>query len=381
MGAAKSGTTALYFKIRNSLQGSIYELFETDHLDSKASADAHHILAKLLFRQSDHRDLTPFSGFEKKIGIVRDPRDRLISGVLYNLFHSDLLQNNLAAREQLLALLEHKEREPQSTSLRSLLQSIQSLLGKDLSPQWTANKFLQCLKNCVGFFYYKYEDFVAERFSALEDYLGFPLRGENKVDACYQRVIRTKASGNWKNWFLQEDVEFFRPMMKPYLDFFGYEDDWNVSQNPVISPTHSSLYVRNLLAERRAINLLAAEDQEIWEALSASEALIDAFRTEFGPVLARHALVGERYDHLLSILHTLRFYFAPSGRLHQKFVKANDANEKADYYHHKLALTTAKLEKNRAQLAGALDECKRLKKKNGLKRLLFWRHFRPPSSL
>ena len=78
-GAPKTGTTALFYRIKNSLDGGVREMFEPRGYVAEPGDGACHVLAKVLLDPLIDLDMESFSSFEKKIGIVRDPRDRLIS--------------------------------------------------------------------------------------------------------------------------------------------------------------------------------------------------------------------------------------------------------------------------------------------------------------
>ncbi len=88
------------------------------------------------------------------------------------------------------------------------------------------------------------------RLGPLEQYLGFPLAPVDQVDAQFQRVTRTKAYGDWRNWFLPQDVAFFRPRFAEYMQATGYADDWDLPERPVISAKNASGYLMRLAEER-----------------------------------------------------------------------------------------------------------------------------------
>ena len=81
-----------------------------------------------------------------------------------------------------------------------------------------------------GLFHVGYEDVVERRLGAIEEYLGLPLTATREVDPQYRRVARSKTYSDWRNWFLPEDVEFFRPRMAEYMDEYGYGDDWTLPE-------------------------------------------------------------------------------------------------------------------------------------------------------
>jgi hypothetical protein len=93
------------------------------------------------------------------------------------------------------------------------------------------------------YFVIKYEDFIDGDIKNLENYLGFPVLSENIIEGEYGDIARIKNYGDWKNWFLREDVDFFRPLFKEYMVRYGYPDEWRLGANPKILPEHCSEYV------------------------------------------------------------------------------------------------------------------------------------------
>jgi hypothetical protein len=98
-------------------------------------------------------------------------------------------------------------------------------------------------------FLFRYEDMVNQKFDALNDYLGFKVRKEAEVPmgTGKEKVVRKKAYGDWRHWFVAEDVALFKPVLLPYLQVVGYDcDDWNLSTEPAIEPQFSSEYMQGL---------------------------------------------------------------------------------------------------------------------------------------
>ncbi len=62
--------------------------------------------------------------------------------------------------------------------------------------------------------------------------------------------------GDWRHWFTEEDVDLFKPAYLPYMEVIGYDcDDWTLSNNPVIEPEYSSIYIQRL-ARMKTINTI-----------------------------------------------------------------------------------------------------------------------------
>ena len=81
--------------------------------------------------------------------------------------------------------------------------------------------------------------------------------GEAVVEDAYDHVTRTKGSHDWKNWFTEADIAFFRPQLAGYMQTYGYADDWALSDAPCIRPEHGSEFVRRSVAIRRRQDLVA----------------------------------------------------------------------------------------------------------------------------
>jgi hypothetical protein len=277
-GAPKSGTTGLFFKIKHSLPGdAVREMFEPVAYERRDGDEEQSVLAKALIGGPNEVDYRSFEGFDKKIGLVRDPRDWAISSLLYGIFNADFCEDE-AVTSQILALLRRKEEDPGSVGVLDFIRLVRRLwsptdemqeleaektfsflpLVEDIEAHYRGRVELMSnfFRRHSGYFILKYEDFVSGHLEDLQAYLGFPLEGRANVDPHYHRVVRTRKSGDWRNWFLKEDIAFFRPIFAGFMKEFGYADDWTPAEDRAISAEHASGYVRNLIAERRALTLM-----------------------------------------------------------------------------------------------------------------------------
>lgn len=274
-GLAKSGTTALFYKIRGSLPGGAVCLFEPRSFDPRALRAGRlrrlltgrrppDVLAKVLpFRPSGGVDAESFSSFERQILVVRDPRDRLISRLLYVVYHSAFYRQDERVCE-FLRLLRRKEADPRSVPVRALLETFAELNGEQFSFEgWAADYAQHSVRAPLDFhdghpdlFVCKYEDMIDGRLAGLEDYLGLRLSGDGSVPAELGRVVRTKGYGNWRDWFTAGDAEALRPVLRPYLERYYGGDGWELSARPSIPAEFGSGYVERIVNERRAsVNL------------------------------------------------------------------------------------------------------------------------------
>ena len=125
-GLAKTGTTALLYLLKNSLPSVDEVLFEPKTCDADWLAGHPNALAKVILDKQLR--VADFMAFERKITIVRDPRDRLISALLYGQFHANYLfdDDKVALVRQ---CLERKEQDPAAVSLTEILQLLRRVSG------------------------------------------------------------------------------------------------------------------------------------------------------------------------------------------------------------------------------------------------------------
>jgi hypothetical protein len=271
-GLAKSGTTALFYKIKNSLPRDAVCLFEPRAFDPRAAKGRPlarllrggrepDVLAKVLpFRPAGAADAASFDGFDKQILLVRDPRDRVVSRTLYVAYHSTFYHRD-AELAAFLGLLRKKEADPRAVPLAELLKTFARLNGDRFSfDDWAADYARHSVRAPLdfhgcrpGLFVCKYEEMVGGRLGALEAYLGLKLEAAaSSVPAEHARVARTKAGGNWRDWLTPEDVGRLRPLMGPYLERYYADADWDLSARPDIPSEFGSGYVLRIVNERRA---------------------------------------------------------------------------------------------------------------------------------
>jgi hypothetical protein len=286
-GLARSGTTALFYKIKNSLPSNTLSLFEPRSFDPRnlrkrkissflTGTRKPDVLAKVLpFRPHASVDAESFSDFEKQILIVRDPRDRLISRLLYGVYHSNFyhLDNKVTA---LVQDLKSKEADPGSMPVKTLLASFANLNCEDFSwDDWAMQQHHISIRRPLdfhnkrsGLFLFKYEDMIDQRLDQLNNYLGLTLKETTCVPPELTRVTRTKNYGAWRHWLTADDVEYLGPILQPFLDRYYPETDWKVSKAPSIPAEHGSLYIQRIVNERRAAMNLPAFVQSDAEELT-----------------------------------------------------------------------------------------------------------------
>jgi len=112
--------------------------------------------------------------------------------------------------------------------------------------------FINLANRSPGFCICRYEEIISGQMAEVETYLGFSLTGSAEVGAEFQRVVRTRGSGSWRDWFTASDVAAFKPLLRDYMQRFGYAwEEWELAETPHIEPRHAAEYVKKLIAERR----------------------------------------------------------------------------------------------------------------------------------
>lgn len=81
----------------------------------------------------------------------------------------------------------------------------------------------------------------------MEKYLGFRLIGKRDVGNL-KRTHRTGSFNNWKSFFTQQDLNYFRDTLKGEMLQAGYTDVELVPQEQ-LNPQVYSKYLENLLKE------------------------------------------------------------------------------------------------------------------------------------
>jgi len=249
-GIGRTGTTGLFSKVKNSLPENNQFLHEPKVVNSLGK----NCLVKLnIFRVMENPILLTIP---KKILLIRDQRDRIISSLLFGLFQT--WEGKEKRLFKVLDLLKQKESSPESLSVLKL--------HEHLHPNWDLRN--QAKKYCKGLIkfsreqkvlVYYYEEFVKQNFKPLEDYLGLPLSGSSDLGK-RKYVLRTGSSGDWGNWFCKEDIDFFRPLLQKYMEIFGYEDNWNLKSPQRIPPEVASDYVLKIVNDLRLRNGLEPVD-------------------------------------------------------------------------------------------------------------------------
>jgi hypothetical protein len=185
------------------------------------------------------------------VAIVRDPRDGLISGLMYRAYECVL---HGATRDQVdrwVHIVREKEAIPEKHSIVGLVRVFNEIFAINDTPESHFETFARYCGWIDGNRDYlhvlKYEDFIAGDTAALSAYLGLPLSPSRDVDPSLSRVARTRQSGGWRRMMLPEDVAYFSDRFASVLERHGYAD-WDVRPDKS-PPASGSEYIARIAEE------------------------------------------------------------------------------------------------------------------------------------
>ena len=285
VGASKTGTTGLYASIKNGMARAGVDaitIFEPSHahvLDSLFLFADRPILTKTT---TDHVAITvpePLV-FDRRVMTVRDPRDMLISSLLFRpLTRRALEKANDAAIEAFLSALERKEQDPRSVSVRELFDLAEQQ-GIGSVPYKRSRAMLikqEKLQHDADFLAVQYERFVDNELGELSEYLGYDVENvSDSSSAMFGHIARSGTYGEFRNWFTPEDLQFYNEMYGESIIAFGYDKDAELAANPVIDPATSSHYIRSRYQSRREqLHQAASRRRVAWTPTSVTS--VDEF--------------------------------------------------------------------------------------------------------
>ena len=257
LGTGKTGTTVMVYKVSGGLPNC--HAFSGGR-PGKYVGDYENAVYKHTYEERKGKNFEVFrehlskEHYDRKIWMARDPRDAAVSRMLYR-WHKGF-EGNKKQYEAHLNLVLNKEKDPSSVPFSEICRytgycgwprAIDQVLEEEEYRYQEMVKFVKDLGS--DWFLFTFEKMVEKRFDALNDYLGFEVQADASVPSASgkAKVIRKKSTGDWRHWFTKEDVEVFKPVFTPYMEFIGYDcNDWNLDPHPVIEPEFSSVYMQSL---------------------------------------------------------------------------------------------------------------------------------------
>jgi hypothetical protein len=257
LGTGKTGTTAMVYKVSGGLPNC--HAFSGGR-PGKYVGDYENAVYKHTYEERKGKGFDLFrehlkkEHYDRKIWMSRDPRDAAVSRMLYR-WHKGYEGRKKLFKTHLDLVLK-KEKNPRVLPFYEICRYT-GHNGSPRSPEDVVEeekyRYQQMIKfiNGLGsdWFLFTFEDMVAKNFDALNNYLGFQVQADANVPSASgkAKVIRKKATGDWRHWLTAEDVEVFKPAYMPYMELIGYDcNDWTPDPDPVIEPEFSSVYMQNL---------------------------------------------------------------------------------------------------------------------------------------
>ena len=315
VGSSKTGTTGLYSAVWNGLRAhedrvyGLLEKYDEDvYRNLQRLAPSTPLVSKVLLTNNNFSaDLV--ARFDRRLLIVRDPRDTLLSVAMYYPVRALNRGASQAEIDEYVDLVRTKEQDPTSVSFMDLLVAVYRLSGQkvdetsDFSRRYrVATRFA----SKVDAYTVYYERFIRDDLADVSEHLGFEIHNARPSD--YSGIVlRSGGAGEWRHWFLPSDVEAFRPIMTPYMERFGYEDDWEIAADPKIDPANGSEYVRGAVAKRRRQIEIGQSESGGQERLQQLRERADEGAHTAAFRVAEHLRETSPSEHAEEIVERLRF--------------------------------------------------------------------------
>mgnify|MGYP001617064223 FL=1 len=259
LGQPRTGTTALFYRQKAVLPATTRCLFEPSRYVPDRQDAERGVLIKMLMGALPGEGYPAYDSLrvcDRLYGLVRDPRDRIVSAILF-LMHwaAPPRWPALYQREgwaALMQLLREKEHSPNRIPFAALFEEVMWLwfgLAPTQAQEWWYAQIMHTLQ------WYTRLHVTPRWYERLENTRSLvpplPLARE------HWSILRSGSSGEWRQWFRPSDEAYFRPLFHEYMEEYGYPEDWSLAEPQVIHPGMSSRYVLKWarvrwLAARRA---------------------------------------------------------------------------------------------------------------------------------
>ncbi|MEO5377114.1 MAG: sulfotransferase domain-containing protein [Magnetococcus sp. DMHC-6] len=258
LGRAKTGTTIIAKTIQNSLENASF-MMEPTMVHLFLEYPIGNLVTKIIYEHWSDRPYLRLAimnnelslKFQKKVAIIRDPRDEMISRLFYIAYA--YFSEKKVSREQLhpwLEIIKTKERTPQEISFEQMFEVLYKVIGirhtLHMNDSFNYIRFLK--QNNKNIFILRYEDFIENRLQPLTDYLEFSLTERRDVGTEFDRTRRSSGCNNWKNFFIPADLDKFKQLHGEEMEEMGYTD-WQLTPTTSLNPEHGSLYLERILQE------------------------------------------------------------------------------------------------------------------------------------
>jgi hypothetical protein len=270
VGQQKTGTTGVYSLIKSALlplRNEYFFSFEPSRglplQRVKEQDPALSILTKIMYKNIDNFELDMF---DRRVMTVRDPRDTIVSTLLFK----PLLKNiadavPMSEHQKFIEALQKKERDPRAVSILELMEVADQVGYRKHRPRRLGADYtaMMDIADEQRIHIVRYEDFVDGNVAPLSNYLQLPLNpASSETPSWLMHISRSRGHGAWRDWFTPEDVEHYRPLLRGSMSRMGYADEWELSTAPVIAAATSSAYVADRIEKRRRELAVAASTND-----------------------------------------------------------------------------------------------------------------------
>lgn len=258
LGLAKTGSTGLYNSVKAALSArghDYYCLFEPTRADQLHNLHRYApelpVLTKVMIAREPSLELR-YDLFDKRVTLLRDPRDMIVSFLLFRPFiRADLPWERVAP---FVEAIRDKERDPRSRSVHALhmLADELGLASYRLERVVEFMEWQEALIDRNDVFVVRYTDFIAGHLDDLGAYLQVAVDAGVDASPWHDHILRSAETGDWRDWFTDEDVTVYRPHVTRYMKRFDYDDEWELRQRPAIEQATASAYIEDKYRARHA---------------------------------------------------------------------------------------------------------------------------------
>ena len=253
---SRCGSTKLFYQLLRCFPESTAGYFEPSCLNKRLFNHETGLIAKVVIDSRYNRvSADQLSLFTKTLFVVRDPRDRLVSSLLFAL-HGDSRE----VVDRRIAILQEKEADPGSVSFINLVER--------LHPDFSVPSFFRQLSDSYQMLddlidgvptgrVFRYEDLIRRRYDSLKNYVGEPATtrfSDNVVlPERHDYGLRSATIGDWKNWLTREDIPTLKEIFDPVIRKYRYSAEWTIDPLPSIHPQFASEFVRKAFLRNRRL--------------------------------------------------------------------------------------------------------------------------------
>lgn len=226
----------------------VYPILRLKNYDFSESFVTKIMVSRMLSERSNFH----LNWFDKKIVLVRDVKDLMISELLFRPMVAPL-QVTAEALTEFLALIKEKEANPQGRSVLELHRRADELgiSGMNWEVYRSNLHHLIKVRDAYECAVVHFEDFARGDYSAFRQILSIPIGPANLEGGWVSHIQRKGQSGEWKKWFTPEDMDFSRDFFQEYGATFSYNLADSVEYNTsALDAQYGSEYIEKKYGSR-----------------------------------------------------------------------------------------------------------------------------------